>query len=472
MKEASINKLKNVLWLNNHVTACQFECDLLKNLGYNVFVPKYYPIRHRSFAATYEYDADLPLTSEELALLNAHDFYAEGWPPAVLAVLNKYFGTAIVACFSEIVYEAVAGFRGNILLRSYGPFNEKATVWQFLQDSLSPGIRRKLAEVGDRFWFSEAYPNLADPEHPFIKHRRVNHPTGISLAIQAQRNTYKRSLEKVLIVLPDIAGGDHQSAEAYPNVRRYFAGLPKVIAGKQSVAVDDPDVAGLIPWPEYEAMLCGSAAMFYHNVNPRHVHYHPVEAACFGMPVIFMGRGMLGVLGGANAPGACRTYKEAASKLSRILKGDQVFIREVIDAQRPWVDYFMSESNRIAWQREFSEKIIDRTPLPAPRSRRRLALMFLANTGPFFTEFADLMARPIGTVSIAISMRPRSSSRCRTANLAGPMSRRYRQKAGSAGYSTGNSVRATRLRPRWSFPVAECRSGRITISRPAMSKDR
>ena len=386
-------KDRNVLWLNNHMTACQFECDLLRGLGYNVFTPKYFPSKHRSFATTYAYDEGLPLSRQELELLNQHDFYSENWPMAVLAVINRHFGTAIVACFTELIYETVSGFTGRILLRSYGPFDETATVWRFLQDSLAPGIRRKLAQVGDRFWFSEAYPNLADPEHEFLKSRRVNHPTGISTLIQAQRNTYRRAVEKVLIVLPDIAAGDRQSAGAYPQVRRYFSAIPKVIAGKQGTPIDDPDVAGLIPWAEYEALLCGSAAMFYHNVNPRHLHYHPVEAACFGMPVIFMGRGMLGVLGSAQSPGACRTYEEAAIKLSRILAGDRSFTAAVIESQKPWVDYFMWDNNFAAWTREFSGKVVGNVPSPECKKSRRIALVMLAHPGVFFAEFADLMAR-------------------------------------------------------------------------------
>ncbi len=54
--------------------------------------------------------------------------------------------------------------------------------------------------------------------------------------------------------------------------------------------------------------------MFYHSQSPRHIHYHPFEAIKIGMPLVFMGGGMLDRMGGTNLPGRARTWGEATQK--------------------------------------------------------------------------------------------------------------------------------------------------------------
>jgi hypothetical protein len=392
----SDQRSKRVLWLNNHTTARMVECELLRHFGYEVYTPKYVPKHIRSASVDYSYDKSLSIPAEALEILNRHDFYEYEWPMPVHAVLNEYFGTAIIGCFSWISNEIINHFRGRILLRSYGPTRDDYTVWRLFNEEMNPGFINRISNTHDRLWFAQAYPNLAGPEHDFFKLRAVTLPTGIPKHFYEERGCYQRKYEKILMVLPDIKAGDQQSSRAYAMSRKYFKGIPKIIAGNQFTPVEnDPEVTGLLPSGHYDKYLKGCAAMFYHNELPRHIHFHPVEAACYGMPVIFMASGMISHLGGKDAPGSSKTYAEARKKIKRILKGDEKFIQEVIESQREWVDYFSWDENLKGWETGFQKHIMSR-PLPAlPKAKMRIALLLSGHAGWYMPDYVESLINMI-----------------------------------------------------------------------------
>ena len=73
--------------------------------------------------------------------------------------------------------------------------------------------------------------------------------------------------------------------------------------------------------------------MYYHSMEPRHIHYHPLEAIVCGLPLIFMGGGQLDLLGGNNLPGRCSNIKEARKKIKHILNGDKKLINDIRTTQ-------------------------------------------------------------------------------------------------------------------------------------------
>ncbi|MBI1274561.1 hypothetical protein GC177_01145 [bacterium] len=389
-------RAKRVIWLNNHTTARMVECELLRHFGYEVFTPKYVPRMIRSASVDYSYDNSLSIPAEDLAILNSQDFYQNDWPLSVHAILNEYFGTAIIGCYSWISEEFINHFRGKILLRSYGPTRDDYTIWRFFDEVIGPGFMSRISGIHDRIWFAQAYPNLVSAEPDFFIQRAVTLPTGIPKHFYAERGCYQRKYEKMLMVLPDILADDHQSVRAYHMSRKYFKGIPKIIAGNQFVPVEnDPEVTGLLPAGMYDKYLKGCAAMFYHNELPRHIHFHPVEAACYGMPVIFMASGMISYLGGKDSPGSAKTYAEARKKIKRIMKGDESFIQEVVESQREWVDYFSWDENLKAWKEQFQQRI---APIPVPPSRTqrmRIALLVSGKAGWYAHAYIDALATGI-----------------------------------------------------------------------------
>ena len=93
--------------------------------------------------------------------------------------------------------------------------------------------------------------------------------------------------------------------------------------------------------------------MFYHSQEPRHLHYHPLEAMVAGQPVVFMSGGLLERLGGPQQTGMCTTYAEAREKIGRLLDGD-VQLRSAILRDRVRIrDVFTDENCTKIWQENF-----------------------------------------------------------------------------------------------------------------------
>jgi hypothetical protein len=86
--------------------------------------------------------------------------------------------------------------------------------------------------------------------------------------------------------------------------------------------------------------------MFYHSQEPRHLHYHQIEAIQVGMPVIFMKNSLLDRFSNYQSIARCSDLKEAEYKLELILKGNQPFIEEVIKSNQLILDYFSEENYR------------------------------------------------------------------------------------------------------------------------------
>ncbi|OWF70420.1 hypothetical protein B4903_23225 [Yersinia frederiksenii] len=103
--------------------------------------------------------------------------------------------------------------------------------------------------------------------------------------------------------------------EAYSNFKLNFGSYPHVICGAQSIPVtDDPNVLGYVSSEDYHRYYQECDVMFYHSERYRHIYYHPAEAVCYGIPLVYMSSGMLGYLGGEQLPGACKSMKEVKQK--------------------------------------------------------------------------------------------------------------------------------------------------------------
>ncbi|MFQ3594059.1 MAG: hypothetical protein SNJ82_12840, partial [Gemmataceae bacterium] len=116
-------------------------------------------------------------------------------------------------------------------------------------------------------------------------------------------------------------------------------------------------------------LFCEMQVMYYHSREPRHIHYHPLEAIVHGMPVIYMRGGLMEAFDTGSQAGACHTHEEARQKIQRVLAGDQAFIREVQTSQQTILETFLPENVRAIWDQVFLKDILRRKPVsstPAP----------------------------------------------------------------------------------------------------------
>ncbi|EFM61176.1 WbcT protein [Brucella sp. NF 2653] len=336
-------------------------------MGLEIFTPKRFPrnLDNRSASVAFETDKSLTIPAPVLDELNSYDFYQAPVNPRIDFLINYYFENAIVTYMFPMFTQMVSRFKGRILLRAFGLTAETETYFDFANLVAGPFFERLWMKASDRFWFAAGYPSLVGIEPNFIQERSVLLPVGLPERILSKQDTWRGGDKRIMFVCPDIETY-REAKEVYSEFKQVFGDLPHVICGNQTVPVAyDDNVVGRLSSEEYERLFQEAEVMFYHSKLPRHLHYHPVEAAAYGMPVVFMNQGMLGSLGGDYQAGGCSTLAEARRKVENLLTASDPLLKTKITSdQKKIVQYFNVSYVRTAWETNFLNSVLQ-TPLPA-----------------------------------------------------------------------------------------------------------
>lgn len=386
-------KNKRILWLLNHTTLGEFEVPLILSLGYEVYTPKQIPtlIQDSSGSVDYSYDQYLSIPKEVLDTLNQHDFYDGVMTPPIAALLNRYFGTVFCLFYPNMLEQVFKRFEGRILLRAFGL--DKSTSYGKIFSALGNNLLAQVSAIQDRFWFSQTYTNLHEIEPHILKSRSIDHSLGLPESFYKFQDTWCGGVDKVLFFCARIAAAPTYYGEIYKQFKKQLGDLPHLIAGNQPIAVNDPNVAGRQARTTIDEWLRTYAVMFYHSQEPRHLHYHPLEAIISGMPLIYMRGGLLEQLGGPDQPGACETVAEARKKIKRVLSKDTLFIEELRSTQKAILEKFSLEYVRKEWEENFVAKVMSVEPVSTSITRRIKTIgVFLASAlkGEWLEEAKNL----------------------------------------------------------------------------------
>jgi len=343
-----VDRPLRAMWLLNHTTARAFEVAMLKRVGIQeLFLPKRFPhdASCRSASVDWSQDAGLTIPPTDLAVLNAADWYgapgAQAW-----AVANKHFDVLFFVLHNvELLADIARNFKGIALWRAYGLAGRDT--YSGMLDSIIAGGKAHVRKMGPRFLWAPAYPHLGEVEDEFLRDREVSLPLGMANADIEDRWT--GTDRRILFVCPDIAVNDYYRG-IYDRFSQDFCGLPYAIAGAQALSVRDPNVLGFLPHAEHDRNMRAMRVMFYQSTEPRHLHYHPLEAVRTGMPLVFMGGGLLDRLGGKGLPGRASSMREARKKVERILDGDQSFTSRVRASQARLLDAMQPDALEPSWR--------------------------------------------------------------------------------------------------------------------------
>ena len=365
----SEQKNHRIMWLLNHGAARRFEIPMLKSIGIReIFLPKIIPTDHnfRSASVDFSEDHNLTIPADDLALLNATDWYGE---PGIDAwrTANKYFDVAFFILHRvEMLASVAKHFSGAAIWRAYGL--DASISYSVILDSTRNGSGWKdVRRMGNRFWFGEAYPHLHRIERPQLKERAIYLPLGLS---DSEAKPVWSGQRKVLFfVCPEI-GLNPYYRKIYDEFRNTFSEFEYVIGGSQPIAVGDERVLGFVSAEEHQRNMQELRVMFYHSTESNHIHYHPFEAVRAGMPLVFMAGGLLDQLGGTGLPGRCKSISEAKDKIRRILDNDQKLIAQIRATQPRLLEPMRSEVSRPAWVENFDKILAE---LELSRRAKRIA---------------------------------------------------------------------------------------------------
>ncbi len=360
-----------VMWLLNHTTAREFEVPMLKRLGVTeIFLPKRIPAdpSFRSASVDFSEDKYLTIPPEELAVLNATDWYNEP-SPAAWQIANRYFDIAFFILLSARFLGGITrNFSGAKIWRTYGLGG--LTYGEMLR-WLSQRKGMPWPHDDRNIWFGQAYEHLSKAEPEVLRNKSVFLPAGMRDTEISEGWTGED--KRILFVCPDLAFNDYYS-RVYDKFKETFVGLPYVVGGSQPVQVDDPHVIGFVPRDEHERNMRRLRVMYYHSAEPNHIHYHPFEAVKAGMPLVFMGGGILDRFGGLNLPGRCTSFEEARSKVERILGGDLALCAAIRKSQSRLLEPLTEKYAEPHWRAGLSlvrEKLNDTRALVGTQDRRK-----------------------------------------------------------------------------------------------------
>ncbi|HEY3389939.1 MAG TPA: hypothetical protein VGK38_10230, partial [Prolixibacteraceae bacterium] len=345
-------KEKRILWICNHATLMQWEVPLLIDLGFEVFVPKKIPSDSaaRSSSVSDEFDSSLTIPLKLLNKLNKFDFYNNHWSPGIVKEINNYFGIAFCVTFPILMDNLSELFTGNIFIRAFGQ-GEGYSYADFFENSCSEFTLDRIIEKRG-IWFAHVFKSIIEFEPKWLRDISIYLPIGLPDKYYRQQDQWVYQDKRILFVCPQISTPYYH--QVYEDFNNNFSDFPHVICGIQNgLPENDPSVIGYIPEDEYHALMKSCALMYYHSTEKRHLHYHPIEAVIFGMPLVFMAGGVLDDFAGTMLPGSCKTYTEAREKIGRILNNDTVFINEVINGQKLLLEALDYDNLKLEWQNNF-----------------------------------------------------------------------------------------------------------------------
>lgn len=321
-----------VAWLLTHKALLDFEVPLILSLGYEVFVPKITSSDNKNVSSNYfKYDASLVNMKEELEILNQCNFYAP-ITDEIKNLLNKHFDI----CFCDLlVWKCNENlFNGKTYIRIFGrehPHNY----------SSFPSLNN----LANNVYLACAYNEIIMYESSHLAAKSVFLPLGIN---KSHFDNYKwmNTYKSIAFVCSYIDTNIY-----YSNIKREFVDnfkdFPYKIYGHNNSG-DDRVI--LKNDADYYNELSKHSVMFYHSKEPRHLHYHPIEAIAIGIPVIYVG----GILANINkGAGYSKSIEEAREKIKRILNNDEEFIEQVIEDQKVILDYFSYEYCHTYWRKMF-----------------------------------------------------------------------------------------------------------------------
>lgn len=368
--------MTRVMWLLNHRTARKFEIPMLRKIGVSeIFLPKIYSHSFNSRSADIDYseDAHLSIPTEELAILNQTNWYGDV-PQKTWKIANKYFDVLFFIAH-EAIFKNIKHFKGSIIWRVYGQLDRSFSCTTFLK-KFTQGLLPK-ERLGPQFWFGQAYEHLHEIESPYLQSRKIFLPLGLNPC--DINHQWEGDVRKLFFVCPDL-GFNPYYQNIYTSFCANFGDFPYVCGGAQPLPINDPHVSGFVPNEAYEENMRQFRVMFYHSTEPNHIHYHPFEAIRAGMPLVFMGGGMLDRVGGIDLPGRCASIKEARKKISRILNDDWNLIDNIRQSQICLLNPMRPENCEQAWREGFAriqQKLKEERAIQPilPSRKKRIAII-------------------------------------------------------------------------------------------------
>ncbi len=341
--------MNNILYLLNHKTLTDFEVPIINKRGFGVFIPKKYSslskVNSINLITTNFYDNFLDIDSNDLTVLNEIDWFNNEHilSSEHIAILNRNFSFIFITLLTAppLLTQLVEKFKGFIYYRFFGLPGNMSYVTLVKDFNILSNPKVKYI-----FSYPEIYNFELTKSESFNQSNSYIIPLGLSNSlILSIQNTYNPKSNKISFVCSrtDEKGYYYN---IYQKFITQFEGYEFVILGKNNDSIADlPYVKNNLPDEEYYKCISECACMYYHSVESRHLHYHPLEAMVIGIPIIFHDKSLLSSYL-SSSPGKCKDIGEIRDKIDRIVSNQSEFIDDIITSQQVGIKKLTQKYNR------------------------------------------------------------------------------------------------------------------------------
>ena len=328
------------LYICSHQTLIDFEVPILFQAGCEVYCVKslqHIEAKHHTVEAKPDrlqhYDSMLTIPTECIQKLNTvHWYNNEAVDQDTLAILNKYFDFVVCTLLTSgnLLKQLSNEYKGKVCIRLFG--REGTLTYEYFMP--------QFAEAVDKFQFWISYPEILAFElandTSISKHNNFIIALGVSqVFFDEYVDTWNPVQNKVSFVCSKVGMMGY-----YTNIFHEFeANFSHLIHADQVVLLGKNNhisrsyLKDNLNNHDFYKQIQTCKAMYYHGKEPRHMHYHPLEAVVIGCPVIFHEESLLASFL-PDSPGKCSSMKEAREKIQLILDGDTNFIESVLESQK------------------------------------------------------------------------------------------------------------------------------------------
>lgn len=337
--------VKRILWLCNNFNLMNIEVPMLREIGFEVYVPKKPPFGF-NVNVDWSLDKEISIPNNEINILNSTNFYDGRISADSMNVVNHYFDIAIFGIYIEPLKSLVMKFEGILVLHSFGTKNG-LTYTQIIQENAGIWLLKEIEKLGSRFWFGQAFETINSMECDFFKKRSVYLPFAIKN--DKINDNWSGSTKKILFICPEIKT-DSTNFNTYKKFKTAFNGIPYSIGGTQPIMIEnDRTILGCLGQDDFENLFSTYSALFYYTQDMQNIPHYLFEAIKYGIPVIYMAGGLLDTIGGCELPGRCKTQEEARKKCLRLVRGDSKFANLIRRSQLKLLDKVAYDYCRVKW---------------------------------------------------------------------------------------------------------------------------
>jgi len=341
----------NILYLFAHKTLTDFEVPIITSRGYGIFMPKQKKSLNKLdsiYDDAYKYDNSLQnMSVNDLHMLNAIDWYNNDTilTHQMIDLLNVNFKYIFVTLLTSghLLTQLIKQFKGLIYYRFFG----LASTYSYepmVINYASPNVKYI-------FGYNAIYTYEQSLSSFFNSSNSHVIPLGCpDNFIQTYENSHKGINNKLCFVCSKINQCPYYT-NVYNNFMKNFGcKYEYVLLGKNNEILTDNNKFNNLSDDAYFNKMSECKLMYYHSMEPRHLHYHPIEALIIGLPVLFHKESLLNTFL-IDSPGKCNDIDEVHAKINRILNDDVEFINEIKKEQQKCIYVFKSVNNMNAFDR-------------------------------------------------------------------------------------------------------------------------